>query len=157
MRLAFYTVLVLLAAVVDHACLTRWPASPDLTLAFAAWAMVDGDEDGVVWRALIAGLARELVDPVATGFHLGAMLALAVVFLPLRRFFFRARSTAWAVWAGLAYLLVRGADGVLTGFGDHQPAVLVIGTLGTALVAVACGWLFGGLPAALRPVPPSGA
>jgi hypothetical protein len=156
-RLAFYTVLVLLATAVDHACLTRWPAAPDLTLAFAAWAMVDGDEDGVVWRALIAGLVRELVDPVATGFHLGSMLALAVVFLPLRRFFFRARGTAWAVWAGLAYLFVRGVDGVLTGFGDYQPAVLVVGTLGTALVAVACGWLFGGLPASIRPVPLSGA
>ena len=156
-RLAIYAILVLLAAIIDHACLSVWWFAPDLSLALAAWAMVDGTEAGVVGRAGIAGLARDLADPVGFGFHTIILTILGVAFLPLRRFLFRTRAAAWIVWAASCYLVVHLADGVLTGFGDLTLKRLLVGALGTALTAVACGWLFGGLPKAIRPVGIGGA
>lgn len=157
MRLAFYCILVLLAAIIDHACLSTWWFAPDLSLALAAWAMVDGTEDGVVGRACLAGIARDLADPVGFGFHTLMLTVLGVAFLPVRRFLFRTRAAAWMVWAAASYVLVRVADGLLTGFGDFDLKHLVVGAVGTALAAVVCGWLFGGLPKAIRPVGVGGA
>ena len=156
-RLAFYCILVLLTAIIDHACLSAWWFAPDLSLALAAWAMVDGTEDGVVVRAGLAGIARDLADPVGFGFHTLVLTLLGVAFLPLRRFLFRTRAAAWMVWAATCFVLVRLIDGALTGFGDLTVQRLVIGALSTAVTAVACGWLFGGLPKALRPVGAGGA
>ncbi len=157
MQLAFYVILVLLAAVVDRAYLATWWWTPDLTLALAAWAMVDGTEDGVVWRAWIAGLACDLVDPVGGGFHVLAYTLLGIGFLPLRRFLFRTRIAAWVVWGAMSFLLLRTADGLLGGFADLAPQRVVIGATTTALAAAACGWLFGGLSARWRPVGTGGA
>ena len=81
MRLAVYIVLAFAAALVDHAVLSAWWWTPDLSLALAAWAMVDGTEDGVVWRAMLAGLARDLVDPAGAGFNLLTFTALGIAFL----------------------------------------------------------------------------
>ena len=157
MRLAVYIVLAFAAALVDHAVFSAWWWTPDLSLALAAWAMVDGTEEGVVWRAMLAGLARDLVDPAGAGFNLLAFTALGIAFLPVRRFLFRTRGAAWAVWAFTAYLLVRTADGLLTGFGGIVPRELLVGAVMTASAAIACGWLFGGLPARFRPVGAGGA
>ena len=157
MRLAFYFILVLLAAVLDHACLSAWWFAPDLSLALAAWAMVDGTEDGVVGRACLAGIARDLADPLGSGFHTLTLTLLGVAFLPLRRFLFRTRAAAWMVWAASCYVIVRLSDGVLTGFGDFSIRRLLIGAVATALTAVVCGWLFGGLPKVIRPVGAGGA
>lgn len=157
MRAVIYFAIVLLLAALDHACLSRWWWAPDVSLAFAAWAMVDGDEDGVVWRALLAGLARELCDPVGGGFHLLMLTVLGVAFLPVRRFLFRSRGAAWAIAAAALYLAMTLADALLTGFGDAGPRHVLAATMATALAAVACGWLFGGLPRVLRPIVPGGA
>jgi hypothetical protein len=156
-RLAWYILLVMLAALVDHAWLSAFWWTPDLSLALAAWAMVDGDEDGVVWRALLAGFARDLVDPAGGGFHLIALTAVGILFLPLRRFLFQTRGAAWAVWACLVYLLVRSADAVISGLGEALPRQMMIGACTTALAAVVCGWLLGGLPERFRPVARGGA
>ena len=156
-RLIWYILLVLLAAVVDYAWLSAYWWTPDLSLALAAWAMVDGDEDGVVWRALLAGCARDLVDPAGAGFHILSLTAVGILFLPLRRFLFQTRGAAWAVWACLVYLLVRFADVATSGFGEAVPRQVVVGALGTAATAAACGWLFGGLPERFRPVGRGGA
>lgn len=156
-RLAFYIVLVLLAAIIDHACLSVWWFAPDLSLALAAWAMVDGTEEGVVGRAFLAGLARDLADPVGLGFHTAVLTLLGVAFLPVRRFLFRTRAAAWMVWAATCFVVVRLIDGALTGFGDLTLQRIVVGALTTAVTAVICGWLFGGLPKALRPVGAGGA
>jgi hypothetical protein len=145
-RLTWYIVLVLLAALVDHAWLSAYWWAPDLSLALAAWAMVDGDEDGVVWRALLAGCARDLIDPAGGGFHVLTLTAVGILFLPLRRFLFHTRGAAWAVWACVVYLLVRCADVACTGLGEALPRQLAIGALSTATAAIACGWLLGGLP-----------
>lgn len=156
-RLAIYLILVLLAAIIDHACLSAWWFAPDLSLALAAWAMVDGSEDGVVGRACLAGIARDLADPVGFGFHTLVLTLLGVAFLPVRRFLFRTRAAAWMVWAASCFIVVRVIDGVVTGFGDLSLQRLVIGALTTAVTAVVCGWLFGGLPKSLRPVGVGGA
>lgn len=155
--MALYVILVMLAALVDRAYLAHWWWTPDLALALAAWAMVDGTEDGVVWRAWIAGLACELADPVGNGFYLLAFTALGIIFLPVRRFLFRTRAAAWVVWAAVSFVLVRMADGVLGGFADLTWQHLVIGAATTAGAAAACGWLLGGLPARWRPVGVGGA
>ena len=157
MRLAFYTVLVLLAALLDRSLLTTWWWMPDLALALAAWAMVDGTEDGVVWRAWIAGLACDLADPLGNGFHLLAYTGLGIALLPLRRFLFRTRYAAWMVWAAFAFLVLRLGDGMLGGFGGFTAQRLVLGAATTALAAAACGWLFGGVAQRWRPVGAGGA
>jgi len=156
-RLAFYCILVLLAAIIDHACLSTWWFAPELSLALAAWAMVDGTEDGVVGRACLAGIARDLADPVGFGFHTVVLTGLGIAFLPLRRYLFRTRAAAWMVWAAVCLVVVRCVDGLLTGFGDITINHLLIVTLTTALTAVVCGWLFGGLPRRFRPVGVGGA
>jgi hypothetical protein len=156
-RAVIYFAIVLLLAALDHACLSRWWWAPDLSLAFAAWAMVDGDEDGVVWRALLAGLARELCDPAGGGFQLLTLTLLGVAFLPIRRFLFRSRGAAWAIAAAALFLAMTLVDSVLTGPGDADSRRLVTATATTALGAVGCGWLFGGLPRVLRPIVPGGA
>ena len=54
-------------------------------------------------------------------------------------------------------MLVRFADVATSGFGEAVPRQVVVGALGTAATAAACGWLFGGLPERFRPVGRGGA
>ncbi len=157
MRLAFYFLLVLLAAILDHACLSAWWFAPDLSLALAAWAMVDGPEDGVVGRSFLAGIARDLADPLGSGFHTLAVTLLGLACIPVRRFLFRTRAAAWMVWAATSFVLLRMGDALLTGSGDLSLGRLLVGAVSTALAAVLCGWLFGGLPKSIRPVAAGGA
>lgn len=157
MRLALFLLLAVLAAVVQHSLLAAWWWTPDLPLALAAWAMVDGDEDGVVIRALLLGMVRDLVDPGSEWFHAAAYAGLAIAFLPVRGYLFRTRGLAWALWAAICSLLLAGIDALSTLFSAFDPLAVVCGALGTALAAMPIGWLFGGLPRPLRPVGVGGA
>ncbi len=157
MRWASYVVLVLLAAFIDHAWLSAWWWTPELSIALAAWGMVDGDEQGVIWRALLAGVARDLVDPAGDGFHTLVFTGLGFGFLALRRFLFRTRFAAWAVGALLCVVVERLLDGLVSGVGDLGWRSLLAVGMGTALAAMIIGWLFGGLPRALRPIGVGGA
>lgn len=152
-----YTFLAVMAAVVDRAYLATWWWTPDLTVALAAWAMVDGTEDGVVWRAWLAGLACDVVDPVGGGFYMLSFTVLGMVFVHLRHFLFRTRAAAWMVSAAVIFMAVRLVDGCFGGFADVTTQKMVIGAGTTAVAAAACGWLFGGLPARWRPVGVGGA
>jgi hypothetical protein len=85
------------------------------------------------------------------------LTAIGILFLPLRRFLFRTRGAAWAVWACAAFLLMRLADAAVSGIGEIELRQLLFQAIGTALAAVACGWLLGGLPERFRPVGRGGA
>ncbi len=155
-----YLVLALIAlalSLVQYSWLSRSPYSPDLPLALAAWAMVDGTEDGVLWRAWVVGLVSDLVDPGSECFHAIAFLLLALCYLPVRSLVFRTRVAGWAGWAMICSLLVTIADGWVGGFGDSTWKTMSLDALETALAAMAIGWLFGGLPGALHPVGKGGA
>lgn len=156
-RLTVFLLLAVLAAVVQHSLLAIWWWAPDLPLALAAWAMVDGDEDGVVLRALLLGLVRDLVDPGSEWFHTAAYAGLAFAFLPVRGYLFRTRGLAWALWAAVCSLLLALIDWISAGFSASDPVAVAGMTVGTALAAMPIGWLFGGLPRLLRPVGVGGA
>ncbi len=149
--------IALALSLLQYSWLARWPVVPDLPLALAAWAMVDGTEQGVLWRAWLIGVVVDFVDPGSEYFHAIVYLLLALAYLPVRSLVFRTRSTGWASWAAVCSLLAAAADGWCSGFGDATWRTMLLGAGETALAAMAVGWLFGGLPGALHPVGRGGA
>ena len=157
MRLAWFCVLAVLACLVQHGVLATWWWAPDLPLALAAWAMVDGDEDGVPLRAGLIGLIRDLIDPGSLYFHVAMLSIAAIAFLFLRPYLFRGRAVAWGLWAAALTTFVLSFDLIISGPGDLRPATLPLIVVGTALMAMILGWLLAGLPGWLRPVARAGA
>jgi hypothetical protein len=155
-----YLVLILITlvlAVLQYGWLSRWVSGPDLVLALAAWAMVDGTEEGVVMRAWVIGLVADAIDPGSTSFHALMFLALGVLYLPLRSVVFRSRITGWGAWAMIGSLLCNLIDGWDAGFGDATGWSMLAAALWTGLAAMGMGWLLRGLPSALQPVGKGGA
>ncbi len=150
-------IIALLAALAQFSVLSGWRAAPDLPLALAAWAMVDGTARGVIWRAWLVGGITDLVDPTPDIFASIAYVLLALAYLPIRNLVFRTRVAGWGVWAAIASLLVQGTDRWLHGAGDSVWQTQCTTTGLTALAAMGIGWLFGGLPGGLRPVAREGA
>ncbi len=156
MRLAWFALLALALSLVQHGRLVLDPAAPDLPLALAAWGMVDGDEDGVLPRAWIAGFCRDLVDPGSVCFHTVAYTALALGFLPLRAWVFRGRALGWALWAGVCALVLAMLDARLGGVGVAWRTCWAMAVM-TGVAAIALGWVFASLPATVSPVGKGGA
>lgn len=146
-------VLAILAAVLQHTVLATVPWAPDVPLALLAWATVAGDERLMLVRAWTIGLVRDCVDPGSTCFHTVAYFLLALAFLPARSLVFHGRAAAWIASAFTASLLLAAIDRLLGGVpllhGWGRPALVA---LLTALATLPIGWLFGGLPRAIRPV-----
>lgn len=159
-RTVRYAVLVLIAlmlGLLQYGPLARLPLAPDLLLAFAAWAMVDGTEDGVLMRAWLIGMVADALDPGSLTFHTLGFLALALAYLPVRDLIFRTRFTGWAGWAAICALTLALADGWVGGFGDATGGRILGNTVLTAIAAMGIGWLFGSLPTAVQPVGRGGA
>jgi hypothetical protein len=150
--------LAVLAAIVQHGTLATAPLAPDLPLALLAWAVVAGDERALLVRAWSIGLIRDVIDPGSVAFHTLAYFGLALAFLPLRQVVFHGRAAAWIGWAVMASLLLAILDRALGGIpleASWLPSVTV--ACGTGATTLGIGWLFGGLPKALRPVGGPGA
>ncbi len=160
MQMALFVLVAVLLACVQHGRLAFWPLAPDLPLALAAWAMVDGDDDGVVLRSWIVGLCRDLVDPgVRYGgecFYTITYTCLGLLYMPMRAWLFRSRAIAWGGWAWVCSLAISLIDGRLGSVHQGLPAMLAVAVL-TACAAMGLGWLLGGLPPALRPIRAGGA
>jgi hypothetical protein len=135
----------------------QWISGPDLLLALAAWAMVDGTEDGMVMRAWVIGLIADMIDPGSECFHALMFLGLAVIYLPLRSVIFRTHVTSWAAWAFICTMLSALIDGWISGIGDARGLVLLVSALWTAVAAMVIGGLFRGLPVPLHPIGKGGA
>ena len=160
MRVGFVVLLLLalLLSLVQHGSLATVPTAPDLPLARLAWAVVAGDERLLLLRAWSIGLIRDCLDPGSVVFHTTAYFALALVFLPLRQMVFYGRAVAWIGWAVGASLLLTAVDRLLGGIALNAPwgpALVIAAMTGGATLAI--GWLFGGLPKVLRPLPDVGA
>jgi hypothetical protein len=119
--------------------------------------MVDGDDDGVVFRAWSVGVIRDLIDPGSVCFHAACCLMLGIAALPVRRMLFRTRWAAWGVVGVAASALVLATDTVVSGADGRAWWLLLAQTLLTGAAAVAIGWLLAGLPAGWRPVREAGA
>jgi hypothetical protein len=152
MRALVWLSVALLVCVVQHGLLAWHPLMPDLPLALAVWAMVDGEEDGVVLRAWSMGVVRDYVDPGSAWFHAAAYLLLALLVLSVRGLMFRRRATTWMLAAAVASLLVQGADVLVGGWGSLDGRSLAGIALFTALAAWPLGWLMEGVPQAVNPV-----
>lgn len=160
LRLVRYVMLIVIAlalGVLQYGGFARWVTGPDLLLAFAAWAMVDGTEDSMVLRAWLIGLVADMIDPGSICFHSLTFLFLAVAYLPLRSVIFRTRITGWGAWAMIGSLTCNLIDGWVAGFGDATGWSMLVSALWTALAAMGMGWLFRGLPKTLQPVGKGGA
>ncbi len=156
LRLVWFAVLALGFAVVQQGRLVLDPGAPDMPLALAAWGMVDGDEDGVLPRAWIAGFCVDLIDPGSVCFHLVGFTLLALAFLPVRRLLFRTRGLAWALWALVCTLVLAVADHRLAGLAVPWRACWTTALM-TAVAAIAIGGFFAWIPAELRPLGKAGA
>ena len=155
-----FVVLIIIAtalAVLQYSWFGAYPAAPNLLLALAAWAMVDGTQQGVIPRAWVIGTIADVFDPGSVVFHALTFITLAIIYLPIRSLIFRSRMTGWASWAFIATILVHLCDGWIAGFGDGSGWNMIFSAMGTAMVAVAFGWLLKGLPEVLQPVGKGGA
>lgn len=157
MRLAWFALIALLLSLLQHGPLAGWTVAPDLPLALAAWAMVDGDDDGVLLRAWLVGVIHDLVDP-GTGygrghdlFHAIAYACLGLAFIPARSWLFRSRALGWGGWAFACALAVSLVDHRLGGVPIAYGPVIASAAL-TGGAAMAIGWLLGGLPESVRPL-----
>ncbi len=145
--------IALLIALVQHGLLATVPLAPDLPLALVAWAVVAGGESGLLLRAWLVGLARDLVDPGSLCFHTVAYFLLALAFLPVRPLIHHGRSPGWMGYAAVSCVLITLADRWLAGIRVWWPVAPILAVAGlTALATVACGWLMQGLPRPLRPI-----
>lgn len=157
MRHVILVIFAVMLGLLQYGPLARLPFPPDLLLAFAAWAMVDGTEDGVLMRAWLIGMVADGLDPGSVTFHAIGFLALALVYLPVRDLIFRTRFTGWAGWAAICTLVLALADGWITGFGEATGWRILGQVAMTAVMAMGLGWFFGGLPMAVQPVGKGGA
>jgi hypothetical protein len=159
-KLAWFTLIALLLSCLQHGRLAGWSIAPDLPLALAAWAMVDGDDDGVLVRAWIVGLCRDLADPGTDygreGFYTIAYGCLGLAFTPVRAYLFRSRAIAWGGWAFVCALILALVDHRLGGVRMAWGATVSMALL-TALAAMGLGWALGGLPEGMRPLKAGGA
>lgn len=156
MAWALLALIAIVLAVIQHGALAHLIAAPDLPLALAAWAMVDGDERWLLVRAWMIGTIRDAIDPGSVCFHAIGCLLLAIGMLGLRGILFRARGAAWGAWGAACVFAVHGFDRWWSGGGGGMGALVATALL-TALATVGLGWLLGGLPGPLRPVPRAGA
>lgn len=152
-----FCLIALAAAVVQYSGLSHFLITPDLCLALAAWAMVDGTADGVVVRAWIAGVCADLLDPGSDYFHALGYLGLALMYLPLRGMMFRTRMLGWAGWAAACSLILAVVDRHLSAPGDGTWMTMTANALLTGVAAIAIGWLFRGLPGGIHPIGRGGA
>jgi hypothetical protein len=159
-KLAYFALIALLLACLQHSRLAWWPVWPDLPLALAAWAMVDGDDEGVVLRAWIVGLCRDLVDPGTEYgrecFYTIAYGCVGLAFMPVRSYLFRSRALGWGGWACACSLVLALIDYRLGGVRVPWGTVAIDAML-TGAAAMLIGWLFSGLPEPLRPLRAGGA
>ncbi len=149
MRLLLWIVLVICAAVLQHARLCAYPIAPDLALALVAWAVVVGDSQMWMWRVWLAGALRDPIDPGSQWFHAGAHLALVLGLMPLRRWLPALPWLALLVTGAGASAAVQGLDILVGGRGGW---IWWTGAL-EALLTGACAVIFGQLvPGAKRTV-----
>jgi hypothetical protein len=142
----------LLAALVQHGALATVPLAPDLPLALVAWAVVAGGESGVLLRAWLVGVARDLVDPGSACFHTIAYFAIALAFLPARRQVYHGRVAGWMGYAAASYVALALADRWLAGIRVWWPLTPVLAVAAiTACATLPIGWTLTGLPRAIRP------
>lgn len=145
-------IIAVLVALVQHGLLATVPLAPDLPLALAAWAVVAGGESGLLVRAWLVGMARDLIDPGSLCFHTFAYFLLALAFLPVRRLVHHDRAAGWMAYAALSYMALTVFDRWLAGMSVWWPLASLLAVAGaTALASVALGWTLSGLPKALRP------
>jgi hypothetical protein len=155
---SFVLIIIAIAlAVLQFTWLSPQVFMPHLLLALAAWAMVDGKEHGVLWRAWLIGLIADIFDPASLYFHSVLFVVLALIYIPVRSLVFRSRMTGWAAWAFIASMIMQLTDGWLTSFGDATGGTMLFSAGLTAITAMFFGWLFRGLPETLQPVEPGGA
>lgn len=157
MRWLGFMLLAGIICLLQHSVLGNVRFAPDVPLALAMWAMVDGDEDGFIQRAWLVGVMRDLIDPTGGCFHSVVYLVLAATYLPMRGIFFRTRGAGWGTVAFIAAIIVPGIDGLVSGPGDLNLLGVLVNAACTAAVAVCFGWIFNGLPLALSPVGKAGA
>lgn len=141
MRLLGWILLVLCAALAQHASLAAWPVAPDLPLALAAWAATRGSERVWMLRVWLAGVADDLLDPGSAWFHAGAHLVLILACMPLRRWF---PAQPWLALASVGTgmsLLVEAMDIAVGGSGGWSWTRGAADALLTGGAAVAVGWL----------------
>jgi hypothetical protein len=140
-RLLLWILLIVCAAVLQHARLCAYPVAPDLPLALAAWAVVVGDPQAWMWRVWLAGALRDPVDPGSQWFHAGAHLALILLLVPLRRWLPGVRWLALLLTGAGLSAAIQGLDILVGGRGGWQ---WWSGLL-TALLTGGCAVLFGRL------------
>jgi hypothetical protein len=157
MRWLLLALLALLAALVQHTVFGLGGVAPDLTLALAAWALVDGDDGTVPLRLFLIGALRDLVAPGSEAFHASVLLILAVLFWPARRLLLRRHPLGWAGAGVLLALALPAIDAALYSAGGMWFSAVVWSAVLTGIAAVGCGWTFGGLPGRWRPVAAAGA
>jgi hypothetical protein len=146
-------VVALVTALLQHGLLATLPVAPDLPLALVAWAVVAGGEVGVLQRAWLVGLARDLVDPGSLCFHTIAYFALALAFLPVRSLIHHGRSAGWMGYAAVSCLVITLADRWLAGIRVWWPLTPLLGVIAlTALATLPIGWILMGLPKVIRPI-----
>ncbi|MFM2092437.1 MAG: hypothetical protein RLZZ127_2926 [Planctomycetota bacterium] len=127
------------------------PWAPLLPWAVVAWMVAGGDDDALPWRALVAGLVVDAVDPAAGGFHAIAMVLAAGAARLLRPWLFPGATTvAGSALAG--GLVIELADQVLGGSGARSTAAAVAAAVLAAPAAVLLGWLLDALPGWAHPL-----
>ena len=149
--------LVVLACLIQVSTLAAYPLMPELPLALAAWAMIDGSEDGMPVRAWSVGFIYDLFDPGSVYFHAIAYLVIALALLPVRNLLFRRRVAGWAGWAATCSLLMVLVDGWAGGWGDQVIVVVLAQAVLTAAAAAGLGWLVGVIPHPWHPLGKGGA
>jgi hypothetical protein len=150
-----YVILILVATLLcclQHAGLAVVPVVPDLPLALAAWVMIDGSDRGVLMRAWLVGLIRDLIDPGSVYFHTILYLLLALAFVPARAFVFHSRAVAWFGWAMICSLIASLIDRKISGAGDFSFGAIVLMALMTGVAVVPMAMILRLLPRPLRPV-----
>jgi hypothetical protein len=163
-RLAIYCTVALALCCLQHSVLARWPIAPDLPLALAAWAMVDGDDEGVFLRAWLTGIARDLFDPASGAtyaidqhcFYTLAYTGLGLAAIGVRTLIFRTRGIGWAAWALIASLALALIDSRIAGV-PISWLLMTTEAILTAIAAIGAGWILGNLPEAVRPIGKGGA
>jgi hypothetical protein len=140
-----------IAALFDQACFAVTPVAPQAGLAVAGWVLIRTHPDEMPIRLWLVGLVLDAADPYSVFFYSLTLLGFGSAVLGIKRLVFGRSLVAWGLGTLVLVVVVHGFEVLLGARLDGGLRGSVAVAYGTAVLAMAGGWLLDILPPPWHP------